>query len=66
MKTENSVFRAVDDTISEIFKLVKKLSKSGNVYRFLITADHGFIYTRKTLEATDKLENEVGKEGLAG
>ena len=65
MKTENSVFRAVDDTISEIFKLVKKLSKSGNVYRFLITADHGFIYTRKTLEATDKLENEVGKEGLA-
>ena len=65
MKTENSVFRAVDDTISEIFKLVTKLSKSGNVYRFLITADHGFIYTRKTLEATDKLENEVGKEGLA-
>lgn len=61
IKTENSVFRAVDDTISEIFKLVKKLSKSGNVYRFLITADHGFIYTRKPLEATDKLE----KEGFA-
>ena len=65
MKTENSVFKAVDETISEIFKLVKKLSKSGNVYRFLITADHGFIYTRRPLEATDKLENEAGKEGFA-
>lgn len=65
MKTENSVFKAVDETIFEIFKLVKKLSKSGNVYRFLITADHGFIYTRRPLEATDKLENEAGKEGFA-
>ena len=44
--------------------MVKKLSKRGNVYRFLITADHGFIYTRRPLEATDKLANEAGKEGL--
>ncbi|MDO4647204.1 MAG: BREX-1 system phosphatase PglZ type A [Eubacteriales bacterium] len=65
LKTENSVFKAVDETIEEIFKLVKKLSKSGNVYRFLITADHGFIYTRRPLEATDKLENEAGKEAFA-
>ena len=65
MKTENSVFKAVDETINELYKLVKKLSKSGNVYRFLITADHGFIYTRRPLEATDKLENEAGKEGFA-
>lgn len=65
MKTENSVFKAVDETIAELYKLVKKLSKSGNVYRFIITADHGFIYTRRPLEATDKLENEAGKEGIA-
>lgn len=64
MKTENSVFKAVNETIFEIFKLVKKLSKRGNVYRFLITADHGFIYTRRPLEATDKLANEAGKEGF--
>ena len=44
---------------------MKKLSKSGNVYRFLITADHGFIYTRRPLEATDKLDTEAGKEGFA-
>lgn len=65
MRTEDSVFAAVNDSIRELFKLVKTLSKSGNVYRFLITADHGFIYTRKPLEATDKLENEAEKEALA-
>lgn len=64
LPTEDSVFAAVNDSIREIFKLVKTLSKSGNVYRFLITADHGFIYTRRPLEATDKLENEAEKEAL--
>ncbi|MCD7882903.1 MAG: BREX-1 system phosphatase PglZ type A [Lachnospiraceae bacterium] len=65
MRTEDSVFAAVSDSIRELFKLVKTFSKSGNVYRFLITADHGFIYTRKPLEATDKLENEAEKEALS-
>lgn len=61
-KTENSVFQAADQTIDELFRLVKRLSKSGNIYRFLITADHGFLYTRKDLEPTDKLDTvEAGK-----
>lgn len=47
LKTENNVFDAVERSIDEIFDLVWKLSKRGNVYRFVITADHGFIYTRK-------------------
>ncbi len=65
LRTENSVFSATNQAIQEIFSLVKTLSKSGNVYRFLITADHGFIYTRKSLEPTDKLENEAGREATA-
>lgn len=61
-KTENSVFQATDQTIDELFRLVKRLSKSGNIYRFLITADHGFLYTRKALNPTDKLDTvEAGK-----
>ncbi|MCI6299668.1 MAG: PglZ domain-containing protein [Megasphaera elsdenii] len=61
-KTENSVFQAADQTIDEIFRLVKRLSKSGNIYRFLITADHGFLYIRKALDPTDKLDTvEAGK-----
>ena len=46
LKTENSVFDATEKSIEEIFGIVRTLSKSGNVYRFLITSDHGFIYTR--------------------
>lgn len=61
MKTENSVFDATEKAIEEVFGIVRTLSKSGNVYRFLITSDHGFIYTRKKLDETDKLENLSGK-----
>ena len=60
-RNENSVFKACDESISEIFAVIKKFSKSANVYRFLITADHGFIYSRRKLTATDKLENEAEK-----
>ena len=58
-RTENSVFDAVEQSCNEIFSLIKTLSKSANVYRFYVTADHGFIYSRKKLEPTDKLENEA-------
>lgn len=61
LKTENSVFDATEKAIEEIFGIVRTLSKSGNVYRFLITSDHGYIYTRRKLEETDKLENLAGK-----
>lgn len=61
LKTENNVFDAVEKSIDEIYDLIRDLSKRGNVYRFVITADHGFIYTRKKLDATDKLENRAGK-----
>lgn len=58
-RTENTVFTATSEAIDEIYNIVKKLSKSGNVYRFFVTADHGFIYSRRKLESTDKLENEA-------
>ena len=60
--TENSVFIAADTAIQEIFGLIRSLSKSGNVRRFVVTADHGFIYSRRKLDDTDKLENIAGKE----
>jgi uncharacterized protein (TIGR02687 family) len=58
-RSENTVLTATGQAIDEIYSLVKKLSKSGNVYRFYVTADHGFIYSRKKLEPTDKLKNEA-------
>lgn len=60
-RTENSTFAATEQTIDEIFGIIKTFSKSGNVYRFLVTADHGYIYSRKKLEETDKLEYEATK-----
>jgi len=59
LRSENTVLTATGQAIDEIYTIVKKLSKSGNVYRFYVTADHGFIYSRKKLEPTDKLENEA-------
>lgn len=60
-KTESSVFQAVQQTIEELFRLVKRLSRTGNIYRFLVTADHGFLYSRGKLQEADKLE--VGDAG---
>ncbi|MGV2620919.1 UNVERIFIED_CONTAM: BREX-1 system phosphatase PglZ type A [Halobacillus marinus] len=54
--TERNTFNAVEDSIQEIYKIVKiirdELSGS-NVY---ITADHGFIYQRNPLDESDKIE----------
>lgn len=63
-RTENSVFAAVEQTIRELFQLVKRLSRSANIYRFVITADHGFLYTRKPLREADKLENQGEKDAF--
>ena len=63
-RTENSVFTAVNQTIRELFQLVKRLSRSANIYRFVITADHGFLYTRKPLREADKLENQADKSAF--
>lgn len=65
LRTENSVFDAVEKSVEELFRLVKTLSRSGNIYRFLITADHGFLYTRRKLKPTDKLENMADKAALS-
>ena len=59
--TENYVFDACKESIDDIFKLIKTLSKSGNIYRFYVTADHGFIYNRKPNTESDKLSHSASK-----
>jgi uncharacterized protein (TIGR02687 family) len=54
-QTENEVFTACKEGIDEIKKLVKQLSTGANIYRFIITADHGFIYKRNKIPETDKM-----------
>jgi len=50
--SEERVFDAVEDTLQELIKLIKKLA-SANASNLLLTADHGFIYQNRVLEESD-------------
>ena len=62
--TENEVFTACSEAVKEIYKLIKKLSVSANVYRFVVTADHGFLYKRDKFNESDKIALEGQKDAF--
>lgn len=53
--SENDVFNAAQETISDLESLIKTLRDHGNFAKFYITADHGFIYKRDKLEEHAKV-----------
>jgi uncharacterized protein (TIGR02687 family) len=53
--SNDEVFSACDEAVKEIYDLIKKLSGSGNVYNFIVTADHGFLYKRDSFAESDKI-----------
>ena len=55
MATENEVFTAVDETVSELINLIQKLTVDKSITNYIVTADHGFIYKRDKLDESDKL-----------
>lgn len=59
--TEERVFAAAEETLSELIRLVKKLTNA-NASNLLITADHGFIYQNRPLEESDFLSSEPDGE----
>lgn len=54
--TENETFETCESAVNEIFNLIKKLTSANNT-RFIITADHGFIYKRNKITEIDKIGN---------
>lgn len=50
--SEERVFDAVEDTLQELVKVIKKLA-SANASNLLLTSDHGFIYQNRVLEESD-------------
>ena len=54
--TENEVFNACEEAVNEIFKLVKRLNSTANIYHFIVTADHGFLYKRDKVFESDKID----------
>lgn len=52
LATETNVFKATEDEMDKIVRLVKVISSS-NGTNILITADHGYIYQNEELDETD-------------
>jgi len=51
-ESEERVFEAVEETLQELIRLVKKLT-GANASNLLVTADHGFIYQNRAIEESD-------------
>lgn len=62
-RSEYLTFDAVQTAIKDLSRLVKKVHSSYNVARVLITADHGFLYSDKTIQEKDK-ENGFDKDAI--
>lgn len=54
-QSENEVFEACQEAIDEIKKLINKLGNDCSINKYIVTADHGFIYKRDKLESSDKV-----------
>jgi uncharacterized protein (TIGR02687 family) len=52
--TESETFAAVEDAIEELDQLTRKVLMHLNTSTVLVTADHGFLFQRSALDATDK------------
>ena len=57
--TEDQVFEACEETIEELKNLIKLIVNSMSGSNILITADHGFLYSSKPLEESDKAEKNL-------
>lgn len=51
-ESEERVFEAVEETLQELVKLIKKIT-AANASNILITSDHGFIYQNKPIAESD-------------
>lgn len=60
LNTENEVFNACEEAVDEIAALIRRLTTSANRSRFIVTADHGFLYRRNKLSESDKIGSVAG------
>jgi uncharacterized protein (TIGR02687 family) len=50
--SEERVFEAVEETLQELIRLIKKLT-GANANNLVVTSDHGFIYQNRAIEESD-------------
>lgn len=51
-ESEERVFEAVEETLQELIRLIKKLT-AANASNLLMTSDHGFIYQNRAIDESD-------------
>jgi uncharacterized protein (TIGR02687 family) len=51
-ESEERVFEAVEETLQELIRLIKKLT-AANANNLVVTSDHGFIYQNRAIEESD-------------
>lgn len=51
-ESEERVFEAVEETLQELIRLIKKLT-GANANNLLVTSDHGFIYQNRAINESD-------------
>ena len=62
-QTEHDVFKACDTAIDDLVSLVRIAINDLSISRVVITADHGFIYTREALAEYEKIgKADIGIE----
>ena len=59
---EDEVFDACHEAIDEIMDLIVRLTDNVSRTRFIVTADHGFIYKRRKLIESDKIDSFYGQD----
>ena len=52
--SEDEVFDACNEAMDEIKDIIRKLTNNISATRFIVTADHGFIYTRSKTKSQIK------------
>ncbi|WP_312949423.1 BREX-1 system phosphatase PglZ type A [Streptococcus parasuis] len=57
--TESKVFEACNDAIAELNSIVKIIVNDLSGMNVFITADHGFLYTHKPLEESQKISRQT-------
>lgn len=56
-ESEEHVFEAVEETLQELIRLIKKLT-GANATNLLVTSDHGFIYQNRAIDESDYISSE--------
>ncbi|WP_298999585.1 BREX-1 system phosphatase PglZ type A [uncultured Dialister sp.] len=54
---EDEIFNACEKAVGEIISFMRQMVSSGNIYKFIITSDHGFIYKRDGFKEWEKIGN---------